>query len=219
MPLRHQLFDPVPDAKPVLVRLEDIDSNGSTMATSNKQHAASKRPRRTKLIIVASIVAGLGLGPQLAGAHIAAIAEPQLASGETNTQDVAIRRLHAQIDAAWNRGDATAVAANWTTDGINTNPFGARFTGRADIASDIAETLHTLPGSTHELAIANVHWARPNVAVADGESIIDNLKDPTTGDPLPPLTAEFTSVSVKEDGHWRIAYLVAYTFLQPSETT
>jgi uncharacterized protein (TIGR02246 family) len=190
-----------------------------TMTTSNKQRAARSWPRRIKLTIVAPIVAALGLGFQLAGPHLAANAEPQLASSQANTQDAAIRRLHARIDAAWNRGDATGVAANWTTDGVNISPFGARFTGRADIASDIAETLRYLPGSTHELALANIHWARPNMAVADGESIISNLKDPTTGDPLPPLTAKFTSVSVQEHSQWRIAYLVAYTFLQPSGTT
>jgi hypothetical protein len=56
------------------------------------------------------------------------------------------------------------------------------------------------------------------VAVADGEAIISNLKDPTSGDPLAPLTSKFTSVSIQEHGQWLIAYLVGYTFLQPSGT-
>jgi hypothetical protein len=89
---------------------------------------------------------------------------------------------------------------------------------RADITSDIAQTLAYLPGSTHKLDIAHISWAGPNVAVADGEAIISNLEDPTTGDPLPPLTAKFTSVSTREHGQWLIAYLVGYTFLQPSGT-
>jgi hypothetical protein len=42
---------------------------------------------------------------------------------------------------------------------------------------------------------------------------------PATGEPLPPLTARFTSVSVREHNQWRIADLVAYTFLQPSGAT
>jgi disulfide bond formation protein DsbB len=109
------------------------------MTTGDKQRAAGSWPRPIKLTIVAAMVAGLGLGLQLAGPHLAANAEPQLASGQANTQDAAIRRLHARIDAAWNRGDATGVAANWTTEGVTISPFGARFTGRADIASDIAE--------------------------------------------------------------------------------
>ena len=96
--------------------------------------------------------------------------------------------------------------------------MGERFTGRADIASDIAETLAHLPGSTHELDNAHIHWAGPNVAVAEGEAIIGNLKDPTTGDPLPPLTATFTSVATREHGRWLIAYVVGYAFLQPSGT-
>jgi hypothetical protein len=32
--------------------------------------------------------------------------------------------------------------------------------------------LRYLPGSTHELDIADISWAGPNVAVADGEAII-----------------------------------------------
>jgi ketosteroid isomerase-like protein len=59
----------------------------------------------------------------LAGSHLSANAESQLATGQANTQDAAIRRLHAQIDAAWNRGDATRVAANWTNDGVNISPI------------------------------------------------------------------------------------------------
>jgi uncharacterized protein (TIGR02246 family) len=187
------------------------------MTTSDKQHLAKPRTQRTKGIILAR-TAVLGLGVVLAGSHLSANAESQLASGQANTQDAAIRRLHAQIDAAWNRGDATGVAANWTNDGVNISPMGAKLTGRADIASDIAETLAYLPGSTHELAIAHISWVGPNVAVADGEAIIGNLKDPTTGDPLPPLTAKFTSVSAREHGHWLIAHLVSYTFLQPNGT-
>lgn len=67
--------------------------------------------------------------------------------------------------------------------------------------------LRYLPGSTHELDIADISWAGPNVAVADGEAI-SSLKDPTSGDPLPPLTATFRSVSIKEHGQWLIAHLV-----------
>jgi uncharacterized protein (TIGR02246 family) len=188
------------------------------MTTSDKQHLAKPRTPRTKRVIPALTAAVLGLGLVLAGFHLSANAEPQLASSQANTQDAAIRRLHASIDAAWNRGDATGVAANWTNDGVNISPMGERFTGRADIASDIAQTLAYLPGSTHKLDIAHIRWAGPNVAVADGEAIISNLEDPTTGDPLPPLTAKFTSVSTREHGQWLIAYLVGYTFLQPSGT-
>jgi uncharacterized protein (TIGR02246 family) len=189
------------------------------MTTSDKQHLAKPRTPRTKGIILALPAAALGLGLVLAGSHLSANAEPQLASSQAGRPDAAIRRLHAQIDAAWNRGDATGVAANWTNDGVNISPMGERFTGRADIAKNIAETLAYLPGSTHELDIAYIHWVGPNVAVADGEAIIGNLKDPTSGDPLPPLTAKFTSVSTSQHGQWLIAYLVAYTFLQPSGTT
>ena len=76
--------------------------------------------------------------------------------------------------------------------------------------------LRYLPGSTHELDIADISWAGPNVAVADGEAIISSLKDPTSGDPLPPPTAKFRSVSIKEHRQWLIAHLVSYAFLQPS---
>jgi hypothetical protein len=92
--------------------------------------------------------------------------------------------------------------------------MGVRTAGRAQIARDIAETLRHLPGSRRKLDIATIHGARPNVAVADGEAIISNLKDPTTGAALPPLTSTFTSVSVHEHGRWLISYLVSSTFGQ-----
>jgi hypothetical protein len=76
----------------------------------------------------------------------------------------------------------------------------------------IAGTLVYLRGTTHRLNIESIHWPRPDVAVADGVAVISNLED-SNGAPLPPLTSNFTSVSVEHHGQWLIAHLVPYTFL------
>jgi hypothetical protein len=64
---------------------------------------------------------------------------------------------------------------------------------------------------TRDGAIRRLH-ARVDAAWNDGEAVISNLED-SNGAPLPPLTSNFTSVSVEHHGQWLIAHLVSYTFL------
>jgi uncharacterized protein (TIGR02246 family) len=152
----------------------------------------------------------LGLAFTVADGRASAESQAANAHGK---DEIAIERLHAAIDAAWNEGNARTFAGYWTGNGILISPMGQASRGRAQIAKDIATELVYLTGSTHKLTIAGISWPAPDVAVVDGEATISNAKD-RSGAPLPPLTANFTSVCVKQKGTWFISYLVSYSFLK-----
>lgn len=53
---------------------------------------------------------------------------------------------------------------------------------------------------------------RGDVALADGEAVIEGLKAPDGG-ALPPIVHRFTDVLVRDGGGWRIAQIRAYVFM------
>jgi hypothetical protein len=57
-----------------------------------------------------------------------------------------------------------------------------------------------------------VRFVSDDVALADGEAVIEGLKDPGGG-VMPPLVHRFTDVLVRLDGSWRIAQIRAYVFM------
>ncbi|SPF41739.1 hypothetical protein SBF1_2560013 [Candidatus Desulfosporosinus infrequens] len=45
------------------------------------------------------------------------------------TYENAIKQLAAQVDEAWNNGDAAKMASYWVQNGLNINPMGDVFEG------------------------------------------------------------------------------------------
>ena len=160
-----------------------------------------------RLVLLAGMV---GLALSVAGSTARA---EGLAAGAHGKDDIALKHLHAAIDTAWNEGNARRFAGYWTEDGLLISPMGRTSRGRARIAKDIAAELVYLKGTTHKLTIGGISWPKPDVAVVDGEATIGNAHD-QSGAPLPPLTANFTSVCVKQGDAWLVSYLVSYRFLK-----
>jgi uncharacterized protein (TIGR02246 family) len=126
-----------------------------------------------------------------------------------------VERLHTAIDSAWNDGDATRFAQQWSTDGSVTSPLGETSTGREAIQRDEAAALAgPMKGSRHKLTVATINWPAAGVAVVDGDAEISGLRAPD-GAAWPPLTAKFTSVCVKQDGRWLVAHLRSYVYIRP----
>jgi uncharacterized protein (TIGR02246 family) len=126
----------------------------------------------------------------------------------------AIQQLAAEVDAAFNAGDSTAMASHWAEDGLNINPFGDTFDGRSKIEKDLRDSLSGfMKGSRHQLAITKVYPINEQVTVADGIATIAGIAS-HEGLIVDPLTSNFTMICSKAaDGHWQIAQLRAYRFL------
>jgi uncharacterized protein (TIGR02246 family) len=156
----------------------------------------------TPAALAAALIDGLSADCEEAGAR---------ATGQND----AIRQLHADVDAAWNRSDAAAMAALWSVTGTNVSPMGVLSEGRDAIEADLAAGFaEGLAGTEHQLTLERIYWIDAGLAVSDGEAELGNLVGPD-GMLYPPLVSKFTSISLQQpSGQWRLEHLRAYIFLQ-----
>jgi len=129
---------------------------------------------------------------------------------DTNIRE-SLTRLAQAVDAAYNDADAAKMADCWTENGLNVNPFGDRFEGRASIEADLREALNGfMKGTQHELTITDVACLDDQTASADGIATITGI----SGDPSEALTSDFSMVCSRDgDRGWRVAQMRAYRFI------
>lgn len=128
--------------------------------------------------------------------------------------EAAIKQLAHEVDAAYNDADPAKMASYWAENGLNVNPFGDRFEGRASIEADLRDGLNGfMKGSRHELTVSHVCSLDERTAVADGTATITGILgfDGTT---MEPLTSDFSMICTRDDGGvWQISQMRAYTFI------
>src|SRR5437588_99223 len=108
-----------------------------------------------------------------------------------NPTEKALTELAANVDSAYNAGDAAKMASYWTKDGLNVNPFGDVFEGRAGIEADLRDGLNGfMKHSKHELAISRVYPISEQVVVADGIATISGITG-FDGNKMEPLASNF----------------------------
>ncbi len=112
----------------------------------------------------------------------------------------AIRTLLDAFTKAFNAGDADAVAATYTENGIVVDEQGGRTEGRAAIRDQYARTFADEPGSTIAIEVESLRVLGPETAVEDGRTTIT----PANGAGSPELS-RFVAIYVKRDGQWRQA--------------
>ncbi|MBN2580945.1 MAG: SgcJ/EcaC family oxidoreductase [Pirellulales bacterium] len=101
--------------------------------------------------------------------------------------------------AAFNRGDAQAVAAFWTEDGDYVDEQGRRIQGPAAIEKEYAAFFAAHPGVKLNLEIDAIRPVTESTAIEDGRS---SLEPPP---PKSPKDGRYTVVHVKRNGRWRMA--------------
>jgi uncharacterized protein (TIGR02246 family) len=121
----------------------------------------------------------------------------------------AVGDLLARIDAAWNRGDASDVAAAWTENGTVVSPMGVLTAGRGAIETDMqAQFAGPMKGSSHALAIERVLAIEPGVVLVDGTASV-RLGDQG------PWKANFTAVLTNGAGNgWLVSHMRSYVHIQ-----
>jgi uncharacterized protein (TIGR02246 family) len=133
---------------------------------------------------------------------------------QDSADEAAIRALEAAYDAAWDAADLRALTAPFTADATIVDPFGGVSTGRAEIERLLGDLLAgSGRGSTHAGEILAVRFVTGDVALADGEAVIEGLTAPD-GSTMPPIVHRFTDVLVRGDGGWRIAQIRAYVLME-----
>jgi len=119
--------------------------------------------------------------------------------------DTAIRNRVKQYEAAYNAGDADAMAAIYAADATHTYVTGLTHRGRVEIANGLKEQF-TGPMRGTQMAITPLH-IRPlasGVAVEEASFSVSGLKDPS-GTALPPVNGFCLAVYRKDGDQWFVA--------------
>jgi uncharacterized protein (TIGR02246 family) len=118
----------------------------------------------------------------------------------------AIQAVLDEHGTAWSRGDAKAAASVMTDDADWISGSGKVYKGRAAIeemhrqafAGPMKGSRHSHPGT------ADIRFLRPDVAVVDGDTRMENIHD-ENGKELPPSMGRYTAIFVKQQGRWKVA--------------
>jgi uncharacterized protein (TIGR02246 family) len=98
--------------------------------------------------------------------------------------------------AAFNRGDARAVAAFWTPEGDYVDPDGRQYKGRAAIQKLYEKVFAEQKGAKLTINVTSARRVGTDVVVEDGTTEV------TPDDGGPPEVTRFHAVLVMKDGEW-----------------
>ncbi len=139
-------------------------------------------------------------------ARPASAAEPN----EYSKDEAAIKKNAKAFAAAFDKGNAKAVAAFWTADGDYLDETGRHMKGREEIEKAFTEFFSENKGVKVEIHIESLRFVTPEVAVEDG---VTSVSEP---DDAPPSRARYTVIHVKKDGEWRLSSVHDAPYAPPS---
>jgi uncharacterized protein (TIGR02246 family) len=114
----------------------------------------------------------------------------------------AIRNRVKQYVAAYNAGDADAVAAIYATDGTHTYALGFTHRGRTEIAKGLKEQFAgPMKGTSIAITPLHIRAISPQVAVEEAAFVLSGLKDPS-GTVVPPINGLCLGVYQKKGDQW-----------------
>ena len=120
----------------------------------------------------------------------------------------AIQAIVQDEQDAWNRGDAKAFAAHFAPDGSFTNVVGMQAYGIAPFIKQHERIFSTIyKGSHNAMTLGNLRFVRPDVAVADIDSVVTNAVSVPPGTEREPdgsLHSKLQLVLSRENGTWGI---------------
>jgi uncharacterized protein (TIGR02246 family) len=100
--------------------------------------------------------------------------------------------------AAFNRGDAKAVAGFWTQDAEYVDQVGGHVKGRAALEKLYAKTFAERKGAKLTITVLSARLVTPDVGLEEG------ITEVTPADGGLPTVARFSAVMVKKGGEWYI---------------
>jgi uncharacterized protein (TIGR02246 family) len=124
--------------------------------------------------------------------------------------EVALRQRAEAFVAAFNTGDAKALAAFWTPDGDYIDQTGLSFKGREAIEGAYQGLFAAHQGLKLGVMATSVRIVTSDLVIEDGTTEV------MPADGGPPSRARYTVVHVKCDGQWRIASVREAPFVPPS---
>jgi uncharacterized protein (TIGR02246 family) len=112
-----------------------------------------------------------------------------------------IRSSAKEFAAAFDQGNAQAVAALWAPDGKLIDAAGEVYRGRPEIEDAYAKFFAAHPGEKIEVSIDSVELLSDDAAIEEGTATLKS--SPTDA----ASAGKYTAVHVKQDGKWRMAFV------------
>jgi uncharacterized protein (TIGR02246 family) len=110
--------------------------------------------------------------------------------------EAAIRKNDEVYAEAYNKHDAKAVAALWSSEAVYVDPdTGKESVGRDSIEKEFADTFDGLKDAKLEIKVATIKFLSPNVAIENGTARITRPKEE-------PDESTYTALFVKHEGKW-----------------
>ncbi len=126
--------------------------------------------------------------------------QAQDAAGPSRAADrEAILQSARDFTAAFEKGDAKAVAALWTEQGEYESDDGTILSGRGAIEAAFAAHFKVRPAEKMETKVEDIRFPSRDTALEQGVTC-------TTASGLLPDSAKYRVLHVREDGQWRIAF-------------
>jgi len=126
---------------------------------------------------------------------------PGVGWSQVSAEDAIQARVR-QYEAAYNAGDADAVAAIYAADASHTFATGLTLHGRAGIARGLKEMMAgPMKGTRISLTPLRIRPISPTVAVEEASFSMSGLKD-ASGALMPPVSGLCLGVYQKQDTEW-----------------
>lgn len=116
---------------------------------------------------------------------------------ERASAEDAIRATVESYVAAYNRGDAKAVAAHWSDSGEWVSPTGERFRGRKAIENELEALFAANKGVRIEVLRPSIRSVSPDVAIEEGTVRVIRPAEP-------PTDSTYLAVHVRKGGQWKL---------------
>ena len=114
-------------------------------------------------------------------------------------------------DDAWTAGDLVRLTSCFTTDAVIISPYGDLMTGIAQNEEGLRLFMAEPSRWVHPSPIDSVYFVTADVAVVDGQAVLDSDAVPARTDQR--LLHRFTEILVNREGAWRISHVRAYRLL------
>jgi len=162
---------------------------------------------RTRLVLA------LGLAAVLAGGgFVASGRSPDDADkGKAGEKEQPAKERRAEFIAAYDKGDAKAVAAFWTPDAMYVDQDGREYKGREAIQQLYEKTFAAHKGAKLAIHATDTKQVSPDVILQYG---ITEVTLPEGG---PPIATRFSAVVVKQDGQWYLQSVTDSDVRPPSD--
>jgi uncharacterized protein (TIGR02246 family) len=153
-----------------------------------------------RCIVTLALLAGVVIAAGLAVRQQTLAQTPAVAGTSTAPNDVeAIVKSAQAFAAAFNKGDARAIAAMWTENGESREAGGQTFIGRAAIEKAYIALFQAKPGGKMEVRVKSVRFPATDLAVEEGVLLYSRRAKDL------PTTSAYVAIHVREGKRWRIA--------------